>query len=219
MLPDHFAVSSHALRSFSPAPRAYVLFLVVLSGAVVHGCANALHYLDVCLMVSDMPNTSVTPCSFSAWLGGFSWIYGCIGLLYILKLWEPWEKIIARETTAMCEFLFASVWSMCWLVLFCVVCNAWRKAKVQCKAESWSPLCKFNHVYANSGAVCAFAFFSVVAWITLSFLAFKRWRDPAARGYKDDTQDYGAPYTSQQAPESGAADANAAGYQGDVAEI
>ena len=183
-----------------PAPRGYALFAIFLCGAVVNGCANEVRYLDICLMVSNVPGTSITACSFSSWMGFFSWVFGLCSLLFMLT---SYYNVDREALTAKCEFVMGAIWSFLWFVCFCIGCAAWRKAP-KCAADG--VLCSDNHIASNANSVLAFGFFSICAWGALSFFGFKRYKfggTSAGFANSDYVQDTsGAGYQAEPASEN-----------------
>ncbi|XP_053552594.1 putative synaptogyrin-2 like protein, partial [Bombina bombina] len=86
-------------------------------------------------------------------------------------------------------YFIAGLWSFLWFVGFCFLTNQWSITD--------------PHSYLtgadNARAAIAFSFFSILTWIPLAFLAYKRYTagvDDFSTDYVDPSQDTTTPYSS-----------------------
>ncbi|XP_053572122.1 synaptogyrin-2-like [Bombina bombina] len=94
-----------------------------------------------------------------------------------------------RKYLVLGDLGFSGLWSFLWFVGFCFLTNQWSITD--------------PHSYLtgadNARAAIAFSFFSILTWIPLAFLAYKRYTagvDDFSTDYVDPSQDTTTPYSS-----------------------
>ncbi|XP_075436123.1 synaptogyrin-2 [Ascaphus truei] len=93
-----------------------------------------------------------------------------------------------RKYLVLADLGFSALWSFLWFVGFCFLANQWASTTGNIDIGA-----------SNARAAIAFTFFSILSWVPLACLAYKRYRigvDDFKPNYVDPTQDNIPPYSS-----------------------
>ncbi|CAH2291429.1 synaptogyrin-2 [Pelobates cultripes] len=94
-----------------------------------------------------------------------------------------------RKYIVQSDFGFSALWSFLWFVGFCFLAHQWSIELPEPPLTGQS----------NARAAIAFSFFSILSWVPLALLAYKRYRMGVADfnpNYVDPSQDTTPPYSS-----------------------
>ncbi|XP_069511352.1 synaptogyrin-2 [Ambystoma mexicanum] len=127
-------------------------------------------------------NENEDACRYGIGIGVLAFL-GCI-FFFVIDIYFPQlSSATDRRYIVMGDLGFSCFWSFLWFVGFCFLTHEW----------SVTPRTDPNMMVVDGvQAAIAFNFFSILSWIVLSILAYKRYKigvDDFTQSYADPTQD------------------------------
>ena len=160
-IPDSFAQDFDIIE-FVKRPLTLVRLLSILFSIIVFGCVAAAGFDSAdgtCIF-----NKDANACHYGVGIGVIAFL-GCLLFLAvdisILNITDP-ER---RRQIVMADLGFSGLWAFLWFVGFCYLADQWRKSAIMLSYQT-------NH----ARAAIAFSFFSIFTWVTLTAMAWQRYR-------------------------------------------
>ncbi|XP_073463024.1 synaptogyrin-2 [Aquarana catesbeiana] len=158
--------------------------LIVFSCILTDGYVNSVGSTELyCIF-----NHNNDACHYGIGIGVIAF-FGAVTFLGLDAYFPTLSNIQTRKYIVLSDLGFSSLWSFLWFVGFCFLANQW----------SLTDTSKIVTGQDNARATIAFNFFSILSWVPLALLAYKRYKigvDDFNTSYVDPTLDTAAPYSS-----------------------
>ncbi|CAI9538953.1 unnamed protein product [Staurois parvus] len=158
---------------------ALIVFSCILTDGYVGGNTGQLY----CIF-----NHNIDACRYGIGIGVIAF-FGALIFLGLDVYLPMLSNVQTRKHIVLSDFGFAGLWSFLWFVGFCFLANQW----------SLTDTAKISVGQDNARAAIAFNFFSILSWVPLAILAFKRVKMGAEdfnTSYVDPSLDTASPYSS-----------------------
>ncbi|XP_075072823.1 synaptogyrin-2 [Mixophyes fleayi] len=186
------AGGSFNLEQFLKRPETILRILSAIFGLIVFACILTDGYSShpeekdklFCIF-----NNNDDACHYGVGIGVLAFL-GSLVFLGLDAYFPTLSNINTRKYIVFSDLGFAGLWSFLWFVGFCFLANQW--AVTTDTKDIWTG-------QDNARAAIAFSFFSILSWIPLAALAYKRYRlgvDDFNPNYTDPNLDTAAPYSS-----------------------
>ncbi|KAE8575861.1 hypothetical protein XENTR_v10003968 [Xenopus tropicalis] len=176
------AGGSFSLENFLKRPETILRIISCIFALIVFACIVSDGYTNI-------PNESKLTCIFNKnndachyGVGiGFLAFLACILFLFLDIYLQTLSNANYRKYIVLADLGFSTLWSFLWFVGFCFLANQWAVSTTDGILTGED----------NARAAIAFSFFSIISWIPLAVLAYKRYKQGADFNpdYVDPTQD------------------------------
>ncbi|KAM4692051.1 synaptogyrin-2 [Rhinophrynus dorsalis] len=183
------AGGTFSLETFLRRPETVLRIICAIFALIVFSCIMTDGYLSTtqgelyCIF-----NHNFDACHYGEGIGILA-LLGCLLFLGLDAYFPSLSNISYRKYIVLADLGFSALWSFLWFVGFCFLANQW----------AWTDTTDVLIGLHNARAVVAFSFFSILSWIPLACLAFKRYRlgvEDFNPNYVDPSQDTTSPYSS-----------------------
>ncbi|KAM8947426.1 synaptogyrin-2 [Pelodytes ibericus] len=182
------AGGSFNLEQFLKRPETILRIASALFALIVFACILTDGYTSNNGMLVCVFGANSDACHYGITIGVIAFL-GSVLFLGLDIYFPNLSNISYRKYIVLSDLGFSALWSFLWFVGFCFLANQWGKGLPY-------PLLTGQD---NARAAIAFSFFSIISWVPLTFLAYKRYRmgvDDFNPNYVDPSLDTTAPYSS-----------------------
>ncbi|XP_053309458.1 synaptogyrin-2 [Spea bombifrons] len=181
------AGGSFNLKQFLMRPESILRVASAIFALIVFACILTDGYpSDTEGRVFCIFNHNSDACHYGVGIGTIAFL-GSLLFLGLDAYFPTISNVAQRRHIVLADLGFSALWSFLWFVGFCFLANQWASTN----------LSDIHIGQDNARAAIAFSFFSILSWIPLAFMAYKRYKlgvDDFNPNYVDPSLDTTSPY-------------------------